>query len=213
MNSEKYTDYAWRMQPFLNTDALFSDESELFRSPSEPNPGDQVTIRFRTARNNVNEIYYISGADRIKMQVEKSENGFDYYAVVVTVGEKPLHYYFEICHGRLSLFYNKLGVTTDLHAKHSFCIYPGFHVPEWSKGAVMYQIYIDRFCNGDPSNDVVDHEYAYINQHVSREKNWYAYGKADMDVGNFFGGDIQGIWDKLDYLQDLGVEVLYLNPI
>ncbi len=205
--------YAWRMQPFLNTDALFSDESELFRSPAEPNPGDTVTVRFRTARNNVNEIYFISGATREKMQLERSEGGFDYYAVDITVGEEPLHYYFEIRHGRISIFFNKLGVTRDLHSKHSFCIYPGFHVPEWSKGAVMYQIYIDRFCNGDPSNDVVDHEYCYIQQHVTHENNWDAWPKAEMDVGNFYGGDLQGIWDKLDYLQDLGVEVLYLNPI
>ncbi|MCQ2499813.1 MAG: glycoside hydrolase family 13 protein [Lachnospiraceae bacterium] len=213
MNSEQFTDYTERKQPILNTDALFSDESALFRSPTEPDPGDIVTIRFRTARDNANEIYYISGASRIRMQMEKSVDGFDYYAVNITVGQEPLHYYFEIRQDRESLFYNKLGVTTDLHAKYSFCIHPGFHVPEWSKGAVMYQIYIDRFCNGDPSNDVVDHEYAYINQHVTKEADWYAYGKADMDVGNFFGGDIQGIWDKLDYLQDLGVEVLYLNPI
>ncbi len=213
MKTERVDEYAWRMQPFLNTDALFSDETELFRSPSEPNPGDEVTIRFRTARNNVHEIYFISGLTREKMQVERSENGFDYYAITVSVGSEPLHYYFEICQGRLSIFFNKLGVTKDLHAIHNFCIYPGFHVPEWSKGAVMYQIYIDRFCNGDPTNDVADHEYAYIASHVTREKNWNAYPKMEMDVGNFYGGDIQGIWDKLDYLQDLGIEVLYLNPI
>lgn len=76
----------------------------------------------------------------------------------------------------------------------------------------MYQIYTDRFCNGDPTNDVEDREYAYLNKQVRQVKDWEALPEA-MDVWRFYGGDIQGIWNKLDYLQDLGVEVLYLNPI
>ena len=41
-------------------------------------------------------------------------------------------------------------------------IQPGFSTPEWAKGAVMYQIFVDRFYNGDPTNDVEDREYIYI---------------------------------------------------
>ena len=76
----------------------------------------------------------------------------------------------------------------------------------------MYQIFVDRFCNGDKSNDVVDDEYSYIGEHVSQIRDWNAL-PSSMDVRNFYGGDLKGILDKLDYLQDLGVEVLYLNPI
>ena len=76
----------------------------------------------------------------------------------------------------------------------------------------MYQIFTDRFCNGDPSNDVQDREYIYINEGVQRVTDWEKTPDY-MDVRSFYGGDIQGIWDKLDYLQDLGVDVLYLNPI
>ena len=43
-----------------------------------------------------------------------------------------------------------------------FRITPGFTTPNWAKGAVMYQIFTDRFCNGDPSNDVLEREYSYI---------------------------------------------------
>ena len=48
--------------------------------------------------------------------------------------------------------------------------------------------------------------------HSEQEKDWGAYPH-NMDVCHFYGGDLQEIMDKLDYLQDLGVEVLYLNPI
>lgn len=43
-------------------------------------------------------------------------------------------------------------------------------------------------------------------------KDWYEY-PANMDVGRFYGGDLQGVKDKLDYLQDLGVDVIYFNPL
>ena len=69
--------------------------------------------------------------------------------------------------------------------------------PNWVKDAIFYQIFPERFFNGDPSNDP---------KHVE------PWGNLPSRT-NFFGGDLQGILDKLDYLQDLGVNALYLNPI
>ena len=86
------------------------------------------------------------------------------------------------------------------------------HVPEWLKGAVMYQIYVDRFCNGDPSNDVETGEYFYIGDTSVKVDNWEKV-PAVMGVREFYGGDLQGVMDKLDYIQELGVDVIYLNPI
>ena len=77
---------------------------------------------------------------------------------------------------------------------------------------MQYQIFPERFCNGDPSNDVTDNEYYYIIGHSKHVADWDA-PPTDTDIRCFYGGDLQGIIDKLDYLQDLGVEVLYLNPI
>ena len=89
---------------------------------------------------------------------------------------------------------------------------PFFKVPEWSKGAVMYQIFTDRFCNGDPANDVVTGEYVYNGGLVRHIDDWYALPAAD-DTHEHFGGDLQGIMDKLGYLEELGIEAIYLNPI
>ena len=68
------------------------------------------------------------------------------------------------------------------------------------------------FLNGDPDNDVEDREYYYIGDYSRKVTDWNRYPAA-MDVREFYGGDLKGVWDKLDYLQDLGVEVLYFNPI
>ena len=97
-------------------------------------------------------------------------------------------------------------------SRMDFEIYPGFDTPRWAKGAVMYQIYTDRFCNGDPSNDVLTNEYCYIGEPVHRVEDWGRY-PAQMDVREFYGGDLQGVLDKMDYLQELGVEVIYFNPL
>ena len=76
----------------------------------------------------------------------------------------------------------------------------------------MYQIMVDRFCNGDPSNDVLTGEYRYIGDKSVRVEDWYRY-PAQMDVRNFYGGDLQGVLDKMDYLQELGIDVIYFNPL
>ena len=76
----------------------------------------------------------------------------------------------------------------------------------------MYQIFTDRFCNGDPSNDVKDGEYFYIDRPVKHVDNWDKYPE-NFDVANFYGGDLAGVMKKLDYLEELGVEAIYFNPL
>lgn len=196
----------------INQKALFSDESEQYRSPAEVNPGDAATVFFRTAKDNVDAVYLISGESRLLMEKYRSNEVFDYYRVSIRVRDKAILYFFEIKAGEERIFYNKRGVTDELHSTYAFGIIPGFSAPDWAKGAVMYQIYVDRFCNGDPTNDVVTGEYSYIGGQVERVENWDQPPKA-LDVRSFYGGDLQGILDKLDYLQDLGVEVIYMNPI
>ena len=96
--------------------------------------------------------------------------------------------------------------------REDFRVFPGFHVPVWSKGALQYQIFCDRFCNGDVTNDVVEGEYTYHGTPVTGTLAWDAPIPLD-DYRSFRGGDLAGIIEKLDYLGSLGVEVLYLNPI
>ena len=199
-------------QQTLNREALFSDQSKYYQSPFEPHCGDRVTVTLRTAKDNVDEVYFISGSSRNLMKKTASRGLFDYYTYRTAPLMSTVRYYFEIDKDNEKCFYNTLGVTTDLQNVYSFKLIPGFSTPEWAKGAVMYQIYTDRFCNGDLTNDVEDREYMYLDEPVHQVKDWEALPES-MDVWRFYGGDLQGIWNKLDYLQKLGVEVLYLNPI
>ena len=77
--------------------------------------------------------------------------------------------------------------------------------PGLGKGGHVPDLYPDRFCNGDSSNDVLTNEYCYIGEPVHRVEDWGRY-PAQMDVREFYGGDLQGVLDKMDYQQDLGVE-------
>lgn len=207
----KKMQYILNMRSVLNKNAFFSDGTEYYRTPAEPREGDEVTIRFRTQRNNVDAVYLVCDGKHIEMEVTETAKGFDYYSTRITMGSKVSRYHFEIIYGSLTCYYNTQGVRMEYEERMDFEIYPGYETPDWAKGAVMYQIYIDRFYNGDKSNDVETGEYFYIGDVSTKVDNWEKT-PAVMGVREFYGGDLQGILDKLDYLQDLGVEVLYLNP-
>ncbi|MCI8319353.1 MAG: glycoside hydrolase family 13 protein [Lachnospiraceae bacterium] len=204
--------YAMLMRPVFNMNALFSDETENYVTPMEPKPGDRIRIRLRTQKDNVDCVYFISGALKKEMTLEFCEGRFDYYMIEIEAGTEPIYYYFEIQNGQFRCFYNKCGVSRDLQQSKSFCIAPGFATPKWAKGAVMYQIFTDRFCNGDTGNDVLDKEYVYIGDYTTQVQDWNKLPAA-MGVREFYGGDLQGVMDKLDYLQELGIDVVYFNPL
>lgn len=101
------------------------------------------------------------------------------------------------------------------------------HVPDWVADAVFYQIFPERFANGDRANDPTAESLEDTvppSWGVSRwTGDWYARADWEREIGdNFFehgvfhrryGGDLQGIIDRLDYLQNLGVTAIYLNPV
>lgn len=211
--AQKVQSYVFQNKPVIRNDLLFSDGTGDYCIPAEPMPGDEVKLKFRTARCNVDAVYVICRGERLRMQVEETDASFDYYAVrIPPLKNEQVEYYFEIHGGNARCYYNRIGVQTEVNPTYNFKITPGFQTPDWAKGAIFYQIYVDRFCNGDLSNDVKDNEYFYIGAHCNQVTDWYKYPDA-MDVRSFYGGDLLGVMNKLDYLQDLGVEVLYLNPI
>ena len=211
-NMQKIQEYVTNMRPAFNKRAVFSDETESYRMPFEPKTGETVKIRIRTKRGNVDMVCLVSGQEKKKMELVETRDGFDYYETKLLVGTETIHYYFELFSGKVHCYYNRFGIVKDLDEHYAFGIVPGFETPDWAKGAVMYQIFVDRFCNGDKSNDVVTNEYSYISAPVQKVEDWNRPPQA-MDVRDFYGGDLQGVWDKLDYLQDLGVDVIYFNPI
>ena len=196
----------------MNEQALFCDGTASYVSPPEPAENERVTLRFRTAKGDVDSVRLVTRVGSYEMELEDTRGGFDYYTISWRLNEERFHYCFEIRSGEEVCFYNRCGVSKEVVEFYDFVIAPGFSTPDWAKGAVMYQIYTDRFYNGDKSNDVESNEYFYIGGYSRNVTDWNKYPDT-MGVREFYGGDLKGVMDKLDYLQELGVEVLYFNPL
>ena len=196
----------------MNKAALFCDGTEGYVYPPEPKENELVTFRFRTAKDDVDRVGLVTSADTYVMEKECTQGEFDYYTFETRLGEEPFRYCFEVQSGTEKYYYGRCGISREILEYYNFVVVPGFSTPNWAKGAVMYQIFTDRFYNGDKSNDVETNEYYYIGDYSRRVTNWDKY-PANMGVREFYGGDLQGVMDKLDYLQELGVEVVYFNPL
>ena len=99
----KKMQYILNMRSVLNKNAFFSDGTEYYRNPAEPREGDEVTIRFRTQRNNVDAVYLVCDGKHIEMEVTETAKGFDYYSARITMESKVSRYHFEIIYGSLYL--------------------------------------------------------------------------------------------------------------
>ena len=196
----------------MNKAALFCDGTEGYVYPPEPKENELVTFRFRTAKDDADRVGLVTSADTYVMGKECTQGEFDYYTFEVRLGAEPFRYCFEVQSGTEKYYYGRCGISREILEYYNFVVVPGFSTPDWAKGAVMYQIFTDRFYNGDKSNDVETNEYYYIGDYSRRVTNWDKY-PANMGVREFYGGDLQGVMDKLDYLQELGVEVVYFNPL
>jgi glycosidase len=115
--------------------------------------------------------------------------------------------------------------TYDLDCSYELNVYQaGFDVPDWVKHAVIYQIFVDRFFNGSTANDALVQPNRYDGSCAGPDgkptttgyylhANWNDEPLTPPGNCDFFGGDLQGVIARLDYLHSLGVTALYLNPI
>lgn len=181
---------------------------------------DVMRIRLQTARNEIKTVGLISG-DFYTFAEEKwyqkdqpmsktyTTATHDYWEIEVTAPHHRLAYAFCITDfSGNQVFYTDQGIFEKeedrLARDYLYFRMPYFQeidrfkVPDWVAKTVWYQIFPERFYNGDPSNDPED---------------TLVWGSEKPTRTNFFGGDLQGIIDKLDYLEDLGVNGLYLCPI
>lgn len=196
----------------MKKQALFCDGTASYVIPQEPRENETVSLRFRTAKDDKVRVRLVTAVGGYDMEKESTSGEFDYYMIKWRLNEEPFRYCFEIRDDDTTCYYNRCGVAKEIVEFYDFVIVPGFSTPDWAKGAVMYQIFTDRFYNGDKTNDVETNEYYYIGGYSQKVTDWDKY-PANMGVREFYGGDLQGVIDKLDYLQELGVEVLYFNPL
>jgi cyclomaltodextrinase / maltogenic alpha-amylase / neopullulanase len=145
----------------------------------------------------------------------QTERGLDRYGTLINTAGKNVHYIFALKDGQGSAWIaDGKAYPSDQSAEadsYSVEMTPQFETPDWAKRAIWYQIFPERFRNGDPKND------------PPNTKPWTGswFAKAPGETGNFYGevwdrrygGDIHGIRDELPYLRSLGVNAIYLNPI
>ncbi|MBZ4665965.1 alpha amylase N-terminal ig-like domain-containing protein [Mahella sp.] len=213
----------------------------FFRSPfGAIKVGDTVTLRIQTKSHDI-ESAKISCWDDIKKtrtevpmySIGQSPDGrYEYWEVNLSFDSPTrIWYYFILKDGTKTAYYGDndeqlggVGKATDtVNKDFELTVYDkNLDTPDWMKGAVMYQIFPDRFFNGDSSNDQLK-EYSRGFDPVEYRsgglpdnpdnKNKPGYTGDGIWSNDFFGGDLKGIDDKLDYLKDLGISVIYLNPI
>lgn len=209
--------------------SVYSDGSKWFVSNPLPKKGDKITIALqiqddspvtsvilKTKLNGVERLFKMKKITDKDVLAKNTAIGLSRYETSVQVFEKEFRYQFYLVTENCIYYYTENGITTYIpNEAYDFRILTNYQQPEWVKNAVFYQIFPDRFCNGNPDNDVKDNEYIFDGYPAKKVKDWNAipepYEKAHcMD---FYGGDLEGIKQKIPYLKKLGVTALYLNPI
>ena len=144
----------------------------------------------------------------------ENEDGFAIFKGNVPLKNNALyHYYFSFeANGKFIYFKNKGRENThEISQDEMWKLSVNFQVPDWAKGKIMYHIFVDRFYRG--SNDELT-PMKNRDIHQSWDED-IVIGPNDKGLWNvdFYGGDIEGIIEKLDYISSLGVSILYLSPI
>ncbi len=195
--------------------------------------GTEITLRLAVSDGGIPSavrlIYQVDGEDEtaVDMPYELTVNGSSVYSAKIKAPETPglIWYWFELVQNYDSTLYygNNYsalgGVGTVYQEKpdnaYQITVYKdSYKTPEWFKKSVAYQIFPDRFFNGNEDGTFLGSRSDII------KRNWgeQPFYKAEQFGGeyranDFFGGNLKGITKKLPYLEELGISVIYLNPI
>ena len=195
---------------------FFSDETENFLHTAGLRPGEPVTASLRAAGRQELSVSLSVRTDEGEQTVpvrESCRRGiFRVYTAALPETEGPARYWFRLETGEERAFYGRNGLQTDPARVVPMEYRKESGVPAWARGAVWYQIFPERFRNGDPSNDPLSGELAFSHGMTAEHADWDSPVE-EPDIHRYYGGDLRGILEKLEYLENLGVEVLYLNPV
>ncbi|MCG3743669.1 maltodextrin glucosidase [Vibrio cincinnatiensis] len=155
----------------------------------------------------------------VEMRKVGKTDRLDYWQARIPLNQdRPVtHYLFKVLYPKGQWWLDARSISARMPGRDYHFKYNAQHQPpEWVYKQVFYQIFPDRFANGDPDISVKNGEYALNGgKKPVTVKTWGA--PVDTHQGNgaseFYGGDLYGVEAKLDYLQTLGITALYLNPI
>lgn len=148
---------------------------------------------------------------------DRTGDGYDIWKCTFQLERTGLFfYYFRITGhtGTFRLF--KQGDDTNMEAGDTWqlsCVPADFTVPDWARGAVIYQIFPDRFHKSGDCDLAGKLEPYTVHESWDEEVVWQPNEKGEVLNNDFYGGNFRGITEKMDYIASLGVGILYLNPI
>ena len=188
------------------------DGSDLYVSNSAPKIGDKVTLKVRVPKGyTFDEAYirlYEDAEPRTHKLEEISSSDFESWLhVKVTITNVHTIYRFVFVGENKYEWLNARGLSDhDVHSNNDFQIVAIAENPKWISKSVFYQIFPDRFARSRKVN--LNPDWAY-----PRDWNELPRGRSKYTGQELYGGDLYGVEDKLDYLDDLGVNGIYLTPI
>ena len=224
----------------------------------------EYEFKIRTQMNDVERAYIsivLHEEDNYEMiyeleRYQDKTNGFDYFERIINFGKeaKKLLYYFILEDNGTRAYFN--GTTLSYSKPKRLVVNTTskdiqlFNVPNWSKEAVWYNIFPDRFYNGNHYNDPIFnefgpeafkpnilHEQNFVEEYKWEKSNnvishfdrnrwtsdfreqtiWEKLGEREIDYSlkyaRMYGGDLQGIKEKIPYMKELGINAVWLNPV
>ncbi len=177
---------------------------------------ETLHIRLRTKKQDISSVGLIFGDpyisnngqwqyEELPMSLSGSDTRYDYWHIYVKPPYRRIRYGFKVSSENECSIYTEKGFFKE-PPRDPGCYFaiPYLHqnevfgAPDWVKDTIWYQIFPERFANGNPAND------------PEGVKPW---GSEEPAVDNFFGGDFEGILEHLDYLENLGINGIYFTPI
>ncbi|MFW6410359.1 MAG: alpha amylase N-terminal ig-like domain-containing protein, partial [Halanaerobiales bacterium] len=218
-------------------DSLWHDKDE--RNFLNKIAESKIALRFQSRKNDVSEVkvnYIDNNTNKEKsMGLYSSDEDYDYWRAEIEISDDVFDYRFAVYDQDTKVWYGDDGSGDDSWIDFEMKDQVVFNTPEWVKEAVFYQIFPDRFYNAEPDNDpelietyrneteryenirpewhqgIMPTTHHYLDPEKFTDQSSRIYPKSGWHV--FYGGDLQGIEEKFDYLKKLGINAIYLNPI
>ncbi len=203
-----------------NLDSIHHDGSSRYVSPQAFHLNDEVTIRLRSHPHApIQRILLRTCPDGeqhfAEMRPRDVHGTLRWWEAKLKVSMPTIGYRFLIFTAEGAWWYTGAGLLSHVPTDtEDFKLLADYVAPDWVRSAVFYQIFPDRFADGDAASNVRDDEFTYIGQ-PSRARKWGEPPSTvpHADMVEFFGGDLPGVEQHLADLRELGINAIYLNPI
>ena len=199
---------SYQVQPLLFP---HHDGSSLYVSDSAPRIGDTITLKVRVP----NSYHFEKGFIRVyedgeprsyELKVKKQNNVERWYEVKITVINIHTIYRFVFVAKDKYDWLNAFGLSNhDVHSNNDFQIVAVPANPDWIKSSVFYQVFPDRFAKSEKKYETPDWAHP-------REWNELPRGRSKFTGTELYGGDLLGVEQHLDHIEDLGINGIYFTP-